>query len=333
MDFNFPIPELGGYREAMRLRLGMVVLGLCLCACASSSGPSAGSGQDSGVMGTDASLAADGQTSMEASTVADSGGTADSSVSVEAGREAGAPEEAGAPLDAALDAPGTLSGQVVDNAYTGLAGFTVTVGQALSAAVGNPVMASTSSTGAWSMPTPTMPGEWLTLQMGPNPGSSDGYDLLQLQNFMVSGSWSFGDFDLGSSTAVRGMLDGLTDAGATGGLVLIHVGADSVSGPCASAVGATVTVTGADGGTFPVAYFTQNAVDATARSVRDTSRYSAVAYDLAPSTTVSVSISHPTCQQSPWPVTVHTSLGTLTYSGDVQVPAAPGLALLTAWIQ
>ena len=123
-------------------------------------------------------------------------------------------------------------------------------------------------------------------------------------------------------------------------MLLVHVQSNTLGAPCyGSPAGATVTVTGADGGTFPVAYFTLNKLSTTATTVQDTSRYSAVAYNIDPSAEVQVSITPggadagSACHQVPFPASEQTTRGTITFAGTVQVPAAPQLAFLPTWIE
>jgi hypothetical protein len=239
-----------------------------------------------------------------------------------------------AAADAGADGatPGRMSGQLVNGAYAGIGSYTVTSGQAVGSGVGDPVMTNTNAMGFWSMPAGP-PGEWLTLQFGTGSG---GYDLLEIQNFKMTGSWDFGGFNLTSATGVRGMLTALPAADANGGVLLITLAPNSVApgpGLCASAVHATVTVTGADGGTFPVAYFANGVLSPMATAVQDTSAYSAVAYNVDPETQVTVSIAHPTCHQVPWPASLTTTTGSITFAGTVQVPPAPALSFVTVWLE
>jgi hypothetical protein len=92
-------------------------------------------------------------------------------------------------------------------------------------------------------------------------------------------------------------------------------------GRCASPSGATLEITGPDAGSSRIIYLASNGTPSSATSVTSASLPSAFAYNVPVGVDLSVTVSHPTCAQAPYPVAAGTNV---TLTGKVRV--APGSA-------
>ena len=87
-------------------------------------------------------------------------------------------------------------------------------------------------------------------------------------------------------------------------------------GQCQQATGATLSITGLppDAGPYHVIYL-GNGTPSAAQSVTGAALPSAYAYNLPVGVDLSIAVTHPTCQQAPYPV----AMNSLTYTGKVRV--------------
>jgi hypothetical protein len=308
--------------------LGCGALALASCSSSSSSSSSGGSsgGSSSGsVSGSSSGASSSGASSSGASSSSSGGSSSGSSGGSSGGSSSGSGSgSSGASSDAGVNP--MVSGQVVGipadgGAMTGLAGISVSLGQAVGAdGLGNAVTATTDATGHWSaVATQPQSGQFSFGVLFED--SSNTYNVPSVEGFTLTGPYDLGvipAFTYATTSnwyqADAGGLPGSEGFEMGGGFILVNLIPNGTT--CtASVAGATVSITGGDAGTVPVLYFVDNVPSTVATSVSAGNAYAAIAYNLGQyNVGYVVNVTHPTCHQASPDAT-----GTITYGNSTKV--------------
>ena len=202
------------------------------------------------------------------------------------------------------------TGQIVDfTSKNGIAGATVSSGSS---------SATADSTGKYTLSVPKDTAYTMTI-------SADGYLTLHEQEWKLSG-----DADRGQTLAVANGIEAILKNALVPipdpTLGVLSVNVEALSSCAAGPVGATITVPGmadADGGggNVHVVYFSGGFPDGSKTAVTDTSTPSAVITNLPLGTFSQITVTHPTCTMSAFPIADPT-IPTMTYTGNVEVAAS-----------
>jgi hypothetical protein len=189
---------------------------------------------------------------------------------------------------------------------------------------------------AGMMATSDAMGDWLLTPAFGQPFSlaftKSGYIPLTEQEMTISG-----DFDQGSETLIdtsTAMLFlGTFKSTPDPSLGILNINVIPNGTTCMDAGGATVTVispgAAGDGGAPVLEYWKGGFPNAGATSVQSGQSPVAVAYNLPVGVNLSISVHHPTCKQTKYPVTQ----GTVTYTGNVQVIAGTATSYIRAFLE